>query len=151
MIPDKHLVTVDIIIMRPTYDKKKRYNVHDVLLIKRGNDPFKNYYALPGGFVDTGEEVQKAARRELKEETGLDDVNPSFFDIYSKPGRDPRGYTISCVFFEFLNDYAFDKLKAGDDAKEVSLVSLVEVLKKETKVAFDHKQIIEDFWRSIIL
>ncbi|MCK5038278.1 MAG: NUDIX hydrolase, partial [Thermoplasmata archaeon] len=84
-----------------------------LLLIQRGNDPFKGYYALPGGFVEYGERVEEAVEREVKEETGLDAEVQELIGVYSAPDRDPRGHTISVVFhLEVIGG----ELKAGDDA-----------------------------------
>ena len=109
-----------------------------LLLIQRGNDPFKGYYALPGGFVGYGERVEDAVEREVKEETGLDAEVQELMGVYSAPDRDPRGHTISVVFhLEVIGG----KLKAGDDAVGVKLFELDEL----PELAFDHSDIIWDF------
>ena len=109
-LPDKHFVTVDIAIFRRN---------GEVLLIKRKNDPFKDHWALPGGFVDLNEDPLLAARRELAEETGLI-INTAYLHIsktYNNLGRDPRGPVISiCYAGLFL--HCGGQLKAGDDAEE---------------------------------
>jgi ADP-ribose pyrophosphatase YjhB (NUDIX family) len=89
-----------------------------LLLIKRGLDPFKGCYALPGGFVEEGETVDHAASRELMEETGVD--KPDFINqlrTFSEPGRDPRGWTITGTYIAMLSNPE-NKVHAGDDAKE---------------------------------
>ena len=109
-----------------------------LLLIQRGNDPFKGYYALPGGFVGYGERVEDAVEREVKEETGLDAEIQELIGVYSAPDRDPRGHTISVVFhLEVIGG----ELKAGDDAVGVKLFELDEL----PELAFDHSDIIWDF------
>ncbi len=120
-------VTVDVVI--------KRRNGKFVL-IKRANDPFKNFWALPGGFVEYGETVEQAAIREAKEETGLDVELLGILGVYSEPTRDPRGHTISIVFLALEKG---GKLKAASDAKQVK-----EFEKIPEELAFDHRKILED-------
>ena len=69
-----------------------------LLLIRRGNPPHKGKYALPGGFVDVGETVEDACRRELMEETGVKAGRLQLVGVYSDPSRDPRGHTCSVAF-----------------------------------------------------
>ncbi len=121
-------LAVDIIIL---FDRK-------LVLIKRGRDPFKESFAIPGGFVEYGETVENAAIRETKEETGLDVTKLSLFGVYSEPGRDPRGHTISIVF----HGEGKGVPKAGDDAKELYLFDLDKI---PDNLAFDHNKIIQDF------
>ncbi len=109
-----------------------------VVLIKRKHEPFKDHYALPGGFVEYGETVEDAAIREAKEETGLDVKLLRLVGVYSDPGRDPRGHTVTTAFLAA----GFGELKAGDDAKEVTVVPLDEI--ERVKLAFDHEKIIRD-------
>ncbi len=113
-----------------------------LLLIQRGQDPFKGSYALPGGFVEYGERVEEAVEREVKEETGLDAEVRELVGVYSAPDRDPRGHMVSVVFY--LN-YLGGQPKAGDDA---ALVKFFEP-DKLPELAFDHSRIIEDFLRDI--
>lgn len=110
-----------------------------VVLIRRGFEPFKGWYALPGGFVDIGESVEQACVRELFEETGLS-VNTDdlyLIGIYSDPKRDVRGHTVSVAF---LGQSNLDNLEAGDDAVSVEVIRDWE----NQKIAFDHKDIIKD-------
>ena len=88
----------------------------EILLIRRGNHPCKGCWALPGGFVDPGEDVVDAAVRELEEETGLTGVVVELFGIYGKPGRDPRGWTVSGGYCALV-DVPMDA-QAGDDAAD---------------------------------
>lgn len=109
------------------------------ILIRRGNEPFKGMLALPGGFVEYGETVERAAIREALEETGLIVRVDSLLGVYSEPGRDPRGHTVSAVF---LMKVVGGKLRAGDDAAGVELVPLKELGRRE--LAFDHRKILAD-------
>lgn len=85
-----------------------------LLLIRRGRHPYAGMWATPGGFVDPNERVEEAARRELLEETGLTGVTPTLLGVYSKPGRDPRGWNISCAYT--CQAPAGSIPQAGDDA-----------------------------------
>ena len=108
------------------------------LLIERKNEPFKNQWALPGGFIDINEEIEVAAYRELKEETSISDIKLHEFHTLGKPGRDPRGRTISIIFSgELIN--LNQKIEAGDDAKNFGWFNL----KDTFNVAFDHKDIVQ--------
>ena len=108
-----------------------------IVLIKRKNPPLG--FALPGGFVDRGESVEDALRREMKEEINLDIKIEKLLGVYSNPNRDPRLYTASCVFVCSANELP----KAGDDAKEVFVVKLEEIPWKD--LVFDHAKILHDF------
>jgi 8-oxo-dGTP diphosphatase len=108
-----------------------------VLLIKRKFEPFKGQYALPGGFVEIGETVDDACRRELREETGIVAGMLELVGVYSDPKRDPRGHTCSVAY---LAQVATAKLTAGDDA---AAAEWVEDWRRE-KLAFDHADIIAD-------
>ncbi len=112
---------------------------HEFILIKRKNDPFKDSWALPGGFVDYGETTEGAAIREAKEETSIDIESVKLFNVYSDPNRDPRRHTVSIVYLAHGN---FDDAKADDDAKDIGVFSF-DVL-KEMKLAFDHETILSD-------
>ncbi len=112
-----------------------------VVLIKRKHDPFKGMYALPGGFMEEDENIETTCTREAKEETNLDLKNLRLIGIYSQPGRDPRGRTVTAAFLAEAIDISL--LKAGDDAKEVELVEDW----RNAELAFDHKQVIEDGWK----
>ena len=90
-----------------------------ILLIRRRNHPFIRQWALPGGFVEPGEDAQTAARRELEEETGLRDLFMEQFYTFSEPGRDPRTWVVSCGYVALLNGED-KKAAAGDDAEEAA-------------------------------
>ncbi len=95
-----------------------------VLLIKRKEDPFKGCWALPGGFVNENESLERAAARELHEETGLT-VSPSKLEMlgaFGDPGRDPRGHTVPVAYVTFRATET--KINAGDDATEAEWISL---------------------------
>ncbi|HEY9207032.1 MAG TPA: NUDIX hydrolase [Candidatus Methanoperedens sp.] len=126
MKPVTPLLTVDALII---FEGK-------LVLIRRKNPPFKDQFALPGGFVEVGETVETAAAREAKEETGLDIKIVKLLGVYSDPLRDPRGHTVSVCFLA----KGRGNLKAGSDAKDTGLFSLNEL----PELAFDHKKIIED-------
>jgi 8-oxo-dGTP diphosphatase len=126
--------TVDTIIQKDS----------QILLVKRKNEPFKGYLALPGGFINEGEKVEEAARREVKEETSLDIELIDILGVYSDPNRDPRGHIMSTVF---IGQIPYDKEKlealAQDDATEVVWINLDEI--DHTNLAFDHKKIISNY------
>lgn len=109
------------------------------ILIKRKNDPYKDCWALPGGFVEYGESVESAAVREAKEETSIDVELKDLVNVYSKPDRDPRGHTITIAFTAKGN---FSDGKADDDASDIAIFSLEKL--DEIDIAFDHEQIIQD-------
>ena len=109
----------------------------NVLLIRRKNPPLG--WALPGGFVEYGETVEDAVRREMMEETGLELRNLRQFHVYSNPRRDPRCHCISVVF----TAEGVGTPKAGDDAGDVRLISLDSI--PETELVFDHAHILRDF------
>ena len=106
-------------------------------VIERSNPPFG--YALPGGFVDYGESLEDAVRREMMEETGLELEGLRQFHTYSEPGRDPRFHTICTVFLA----KGKGKPKAGDDAAGLKIIKPDEI--KNSVFAFDHKKILEDY------
>jgi O-acetyl-ADP-ribose deacetylase (regulator of RNase III)/ADP-ribose pyrophosphatase YjhB (NUDIX family) len=108
-----------------------------IILIERSNPPFGR--ALPGGFVDYGESLEDAVRREAKEETGMELTEIKQFHTYSEPNRDPRFHTVGTVFIA----KAKGSPQAGDDAKGLKIVKYQDLLKLD--YAFDHKKIIQDY------
>lgn len=126
--PKTPLLTVDCVV----FDAAGR-----LLLIKRKKPPFEGQCALPGGFVDIGETVEAAALRELKEETGVEGKIETLIGVYSDPGRDPRGHTVSAAFL-VSTDAA--SAQGGDDAAEANFVAAW----RELKLAFDHNKIVAD-------
>ena len=123
--PVTPLVTVDAIIE----------TAGGIVLIERKNPP--PGWALPGGFVDVGESLAQAARREAREETSLDIELVEQFFSYSDPRRDPRGHTVSAVFIA----RASGQPRAADDAKNVRVFALADL----PSLAFDHGQILRDY------
>lgn len=90
-----------------------------ILLIRRGGHPFLGKWALPGGFVQPSETTEQAAARELREETGVDDVYLEQLYTFSDIGRDPRTWVMSCSYMALINSDKLE-LQAGDDAADVS-------------------------------
>jgi 8-oxo-dGTP diphosphatase len=123
-------LTVDVVVA--TRETRPR-----VLLIKRKNDPFAGMWALPGGFVNEGEKLADAARRELKEETGLTVEDLEQLYTAGDPGRDPRGWTVSVAFLA-RGDARKLKAKAADDAAEVGWFPL----DAPPPMAFDHAMLL---------
>ncbi len=130
-------VTVDIVLCRTQGGKQ------EVLLIQRLKEPFKDCWALPGGFVDKGEDLEDAAKRELLEETSIKADSLKQFKAYGKPGRDPRGHTVSIVFCGNADETAI--AKAQDDAKAVQWFSWDNL----PPLAFDHQEILEEARKQI--
>ncbi len=116
-------------------------NDGNVILIKRKYPPFQDYYALPGGFIEKGENAKKALVREVKEETNLYVKILHKIGFYTKEGRDPRGNIHSTAYkCSIIGDIA--QMKSGDDSKEVELIPKNKL--QFIKLAFDHKEILED-------
>jgi 8-oxo-dGTP diphosphatase len=117
-----------------------------VLLVKRGDDPFKTYWALPGGHVHVGDEVGKqgesleaAARRELQEETAVDISHLEQLYTFGAPDRDPRGRYISVGYYALVRTSDF-RVKGGSDASEAQWVSVRQAMGMQ--LAFDHNTIL---------
>lgn len=130
--PRNPLPTVDIIIEMDRPDGKP-----GIVLIQRKNPPLG--WALPGGFVDYGESLEEAARREAREETSLMVELISQFHTYSAPGRDPRFHTISTVYIA----RAEGTPKAQDDAQAIGIFTEEDLPKP---LAFDHEKILADYF-----
>lgn len=122
--------------MRPTTTDALIIKEGKIVLIKRGTEPFKDKWALPGGFVDSGETAEAACVREAKEETGLIVEVEKLVGVFSEPARDPERGTIAVAY---LCREIGGKLSGGDDAAEARWFSLG----KLPELAFDHKKIIE--------
>lgn len=125
-------VTVDILVFTIEASELK------VLLIKRGIEPFKDEWALPGGFIKMDESLEAAALRELSQETGVKNVYLEQLYTFGSPERDPRTRVITVAYFALVPNPKLD-LKASSDAKDVSWYPI----KKLPKLAFDHKKIID--------
>ena len=124
--------TVDIII--ELIDRPHR----PIILIERKNPPLG--WALPGGFVDRGESLETAAKREAEEEICLQVKLLEQFYAYSEPNRDPRQHNISVVFIAT----ATGEPKAADDAKNFGIF---ELWRLPAPLCFDHDLILRDYWR----
>lgn len=131
-------VTVDIAVFRGGAGDR------ELLLVKRGSDPFAGMWALPGGFVDEDESLVSAAHRELAEETGLEprgDLDQ--VGAYGDPGRDPRGWTVSVAFVVGLEWDDDAEVRAGSDAAEAAWHPVTAL----PALAFDHGLIVADALR----
>ncbi len=132
------MVTVDCILIQEQNEHKL------ILLIQRGQEPFKNMWALPGGFVDMDEDLSDAAQRELLEETGIKCENLKQFATFGKPGRDPRGRTVSVVYYGIVKPESSNAV-AGDDAASAQWFFLQDL----PELAFDHSVIVYEFFEKI--
>ncbi|HEX7141693.1 MAG TPA: NUDIX hydrolase [Nitrososphaeraceae archaeon] len=131
--PRNPIPTIDIIL-------SENSNSNKVLLIKRNKDPFKDYFSLPGGFVNEGEKVEDAVRREAEEEL-LVKVEPiNILGVYSDPNRDPRGHIMSITFIAKIIK---GNLKEGDGVAELRWVEINKL--ENIKLGFDHSKILSDY------
>ena len=129
----KPSVTVDAVV----FDKD-----WNILLIKRKFDPFKDCWALPGGFVNPGEDLELACQRELQEETNVLLIFDKIAGAYGVAGRDPRGWTISVAYVAYDQNFGRFDIKAKDDAALVEIFSYDSI--KILPLAFDHREIITE-------
>ncbi|HIP15736.1 MAG TPA: NUDIX hydrolase [Methanothermococcus okinawensis] len=111
-----------------------------ILLVKRKNPPFKDFWAFPGGFVNYGERTEEAVVREVFEESGIKTKVKDLLGVYSDPNRDPRGHTVSVVY---VLEYIGGSPKGLDDAKEAKFFNIDEI--EDMDLAFDHKTIFRDY------
>lgn len=126
------MLTADVVAIAGNGDARR------VLLVQRGNEPFKGRWALPGGFVDEGEQVADAAPRELQEETGLELADLELLGVYDTPGRDPRGWTVSAVYLGRVESES--EVAGADDAADARWFSVADL----PELAFDHALIVAD-------
>ncbi len=128
-------VTVDIILF--TF----RDNALQVLLIQRTNEPYKDRWALPGGFVDMDEDLADAATRELAEETNVTDVYLEQLYTFGEPGRDPRTRVITVAYFALLSADQASRLdvRGGDDTRDARWWNIYDL----PELAFDHGRILQ--------
>ena len=124
----------------PTVDVIIEIESRGIVLIRRKNPPYG--WAIPGGFVDYGESLEKAARREAKEETNLDVQNLKQFHTYSDPRRDPRHHSISTVYLAKARGFP----QAKDDALDIGIFTASNL---PDEIAFDHRTILDDYFRSM--
>jgi 8-oxo-dGTP diphosphatase len=130
-------VTVDIVILTMFEGE-----LH-VLLVRRGEAPFKGMWAIPGGFKRPTETLDDAAKRELSEETGVDAASLlTQFGAYGDPARDPRMNVVTVAYLAVLRDVG--AVVAGSDAADALLVPVSEVLNEHLDLAFDHQRIVRD-------
>ena len=128
------MLTADVVVLAGASENAR------VLLIQRGNPPFAGSWALPGGFVEQGEQVAEAAPRELAEETGLrvDAGSLELSGVYDTPGRDPRGWTVSVVYIARVPGES--AVAGADDASDARWF----VVEELPELAFDHALILAD-------
>jgi 8-oxo-dGTP diphosphatase len=123
-------VTVDVVVVTGEEDPR-------VLLIRRKQEPFIGSWAIPGGFVEMDETLEAGARRELREETGIQVGVLKQLHTFGDPGRDPRGRTIAVVYLVQVDADRLE-VRAGDDAAEAGW----HLLRQPPPLAFDHDQIL---------
>lgn len=147
---EKLSVTSDILIFTTEETRLQ------ILLIKRGVYPYKNYWALPGGFIKMNESSLEGARRELKEEAGIEGVHLEQLYTFSEPNRDPRMRIISIAYIATVPKNMVKNHKCGDDANESQIFDIFinekneiqflgendGLILNENDLAFDHKEII---------
>ncbi len=126
------MVTVDCVVI-----KQEKTDANSILLIKRKHYPYKGKWALPGGFVNIDEDLEDAAIRELEEETGIKVNKMKQLFTVGTPNRDPRGRTITVVYFTFVDKAT--RTIASDDADDASWFLLDQI---PQDLAFDHNMII---------
>jgi len=130
-------VTVDVVILTMSEGRLQ------VLLVRRGVDPFQGMWAIPGGFKRPEETLDEAAKRELHEETGVDGAALlTQFGTYGDPGRDPRMNVVTVGYLAVLREIG--EIVAGTDAAEAALVPVAEAVNGKMELAFDHKRILRD-------
>lgn len=134
--PPPFAVATDVVVFTDDLDR--------VVLVERGNEPFKGMWALPGGFVEIDEDLPEAAVRELAEETGLRLSVGQLHQagVYGRPGRDPRMRVVSIVFWASVPE--LPEPKGSSDAAAAFVKSVAEVLADPDRLAFDHHRIIGD-------
>lgn len=129
-------VTVDCLVFR-----KEEGRIF-ILLIKRGKDPYKDFWAFPGGFINYDETAEEAVVREIKEETDLDLEEVKQLHTYTNPERDPRERVITIAFYSFTDK---SEINGGDDAAEAKWFPIDHL----PSLAFDHSQIFSDAMQDI--
>lgn len=150
----KPSLTADIVIL------SKDTDAYSVLLVRRRNHPFLDFWALPGGFANPNEPVEQTAARELAEETGVEGLSLRLVGVYSGPGRDPRGWVVSAAFCACADSAALH-VEAGDDARDAAwfrisrqdgkllLLPRTPGAHPISQLAFDHETILCDALRTV--
>ena len=115
-----------------------------VLLIERGNEPFKGQWAFPGGFIEIDEDLGDAVHRELQEETGIAGVDLQQFHTFGRPGRDPRERVITVAFMGVMADGG-EEPRAADDAAAAAWLAIDAL----PPLAFDHDEVVQVAFASL--
>ena len=142
----KPALTADIIVLSPTQQGIQ------VMLVERGGHPFLGKLALPGGFANENEPVEETAARELVEETGISGLSMELVGVFSKPGRDPRGWVVSAALAAVVTGEDLT-VQAGDDAASAQWYTVIPttsglVLSRDElripveDLAFDHAEVL---------
>ncbi len=129
---DRFLIAVDAVVFAYNRDKLK------ILLIKRGIEPFLSKWALPGGFLRKNESLEDAVKRELKEETNVNDIFLKQLHTFSSPERDPRERVVTTAYYALVSPESYT-IKADTDASDVKWFYLNDL----PELAFDHNEIIK--------
>jgi 8-oxo-dGTP diphosphatase len=130
-------VTVDVVILTMSQ------GVLRVLLVSRGEAPFKGMWAIPGGFKRPNETLDEAAKRELSEETGVDAASLlTQFGAYGDPERDPRMNVVTVAYLAVVRDVG--AIVSGTDAAAAAVIPVSDVLNEKLELAFDHLRILRD-------
>jgi 8-oxo-dGTP diphosphatase len=124
-------LTVDVVLFR------ERAGELEVLVVERGREPYRGHLAFPGGYVDEMEPLDEAARRELREETGIEAPALRQIGAFGDPGRDPRGHTVSVAFAGRMDGNV--EPQAADDAAAAKWIPL----SRAEGLAFDHDQMLK--------
>lgn len=142
--PGKVIATVDIVVLRETDNERRNEilnNEYQVLLIKRGKEPFKDCWAFPGGRIEARDrDIETAARRELLEETSIDveEGDLKYYQTIGNAQRDPRGFCVTNVFVYRVDGNVDIRARAGDDAVDAKWFNVYAL----PKLAFDHRSIL---------
>ena len=132
------MLTADCVVIGRREDGSR-----SLLLIRRGNEPYKGKWALPGGFMEMDETLEQCARRELQEETGCEWSGPlTELGSFSRVDRDPRGRTVTVAFMAEMEEMS---VAGGDDAREARWFPLSQL----PSLAFDHEEIVQTATRRL--
>lgn len=143
-------VAADMVIFTIKTEKSSHYRKLpqkklSILLVKRSGHPFKDCWALPGGFANKGETLEETAVRELQEETGVSDAALFQLQMFSDVNRDPRGWILSCAYMALAEEDRFE-IKAGSDAAEAEWFQVkFHLIHSETQNTLDGKQLNEKY------